>query len=316
MFRLVNGYVFMDEGEGGDIGAASTAGDAGASMDSSSEASASADSSSVGGQPSPQPEFSWNDHLDKEMELKINGKEQKVSLAKMKADYQKALAAEERFQQASAKEKQAMSILSSLKDNPAKALQELGIDPYEFSRSQIEQVIRDHEESPEQKELRELRDFKSKQETEVKTREEQRQQMEAEAKHQVTMEQLQTDIISSMEKHKLRRDESSVRAIAGMMHTAFKQGIEMTADHAARLYAQEQKASVSHSLKDLSGDELLAMLGEEVAAKIRQSDLARVKASSKAQQSSAPKSNPLSENIVDPSDLKELNKKLRQELGL
>jgi hypothetical protein len=324
-------YAYMNEfggdagGGGGDVASSEGAGEV--SGESVSEGDAPSEEGEVNDavpaenenpiEGSPEPEWSWDDHMDRTLTTKINGKEQEISLARMIQEYQKGQAAHEKFEAATQREKQAMSILDGLRQDPASALQKLGLDPFDFAMNYLDQQVKLSEETPEQKQLRELQEYKDQVERERQQSEEIRKQQEQQAQFEAAKQQLDIDISEAMKKHKLFQDTNTVKAIASYMHSANQQGLEMTPDQAARLVAEDHRKFVQHMAK-MGGDDVLGLFGEEVAEKIRKKDLERLKVQEQQTQQQPDDGVPLADRLENAENLslKERNKLLRKQLGL
>lgn len=314
-------YVYYVDGEGGDMSGGGGESDGGSvsDTDTSSDTSEGDQNSNASEEVDPAlsseaaPEFSWDDHMDRPIKTKINGQEQEIPLARMIAEYQKAAAAEERFNMASQKEKQVMSIIEALKTNPADAISKLGLNPLEFATQYLENYIAESEESPEQKRLKELEAYKAQQEQQEKIRQQEIKKREEEAAVNAVKEQLENDIMISMDKHNLRKSEGTVKAIASYLQSAHMRNIDMTVDHAARLVKQDMRDTVLHTLKDLDGDAILHMMGDDIAEKIRKALLAKVANKSNK---SVPVSGSKQLPKEAPKTLKEYNAWLREKEGL
>jgi antitoxin component of RelBE/YafQ-DinJ toxin-antitoxin module len=232
----------------------------------------------------------------------------------MMQDFQLGSAANERFMKAAEIEKQHKQLMDSLKSDPAKVFKEMGMDPLEFSQRQLEEFIRSQEMTPEQKELAELRRFKEEQEL---TRQEQQQLQEQktfEAQVEIHRQEYSTKIVESMDKHSLPRDPAVVSMVADYLYNASEKGIDLPVEVAARLVKEDLTNNVKSLLGQMSGDALFGMLGEDLARKIRDYDLGRVGAkNNKPTQPSQFKSQMKSDT---PMTLEQINKKMREDLGL
>lgn len=284
------------------------------STPSSAPESNSGSTPSQGSQSAPESDFDISKYLDKEVSVKVNGQDKKVSVAKMMQDYQLAEASNNRFQKASEIEKQHKSLMDSLKSDPAKVLKDMGLDPLEFSQRQLEEFIKSQEMTPEQKELAELRRFKEQQDL---TRQEQQQLQEQqafEAQVEIHRQEYSTKIVESMDKHSLPRDPAVVSMVADYLYNASEKGIDLPVEVAARLVKEDLTNNVKALLGQMNGDALFGMLGEDLARKIREYDLGRV--GSKNSKPAQPSQSRPQMKSDTPMTLEQINKKMREELGL
>lgn len=261
----------------------------------------------------PTGDFDISKYLDREVPVKINGQEKKVSIAKMMQDFQLGQAANERFQKAAEIEKQHKQLMDSLKSDPAKVLKDMGLDPLEFSQKQLENFIQSQEMSPEQKELAELRRFKEEQEMARQEQQQMQEKQAFEAQVEIHRQEYSNKIQESMEKHNLPKDPAVVGMVADYLYNASEKGIDLPVEVAARLVKEDLTNNVKTLLGQMSGDSLFAMLGEDLARKIREYDLGRVGVKQKQPQQAKPTSQIKSDA---PMTLEQINKKMREDLGL
>jgi len=264
----------------------------------------------------PTPDFDFNQHLDKPVKLKVNGVDKELPLSKVLQDYQKAEAANEKFNKASELEKMLASKEVLFKQDPRKALQEFGHDPLLFAQQMLEDYLKEQEMSPEQKELNELRKFKEEQEKTKTEQEESKKQMEFQAAVDARKAELETNVLEAMDKVGLWKDVSTAQKMAEYMLEALDAGMDLTPEMAARLVKQDMQTSSKAMYGNLTGQQLFEILGEEGIKKVKEFDIGRVKTPSSATKSEAkPVSNTSVEGMENMS-LSEYNRKLRQKLGL
>jgi hypothetical protein len=281
----------------------------GSEAPSSSPSSAAPASS---GSPSPAADFDFTQHLDKPIKFKVNGVDKELPLAKVIQDFQKAEAANERFNKAAELEKQIAAREELFKKDPRKALQEMGHNPTEVAQQWLEDYLKEQEMSPEQKELNELRKWREDQERTQKEQAESKQQQEFQAQVEARREELETNVIEAIEKVGLWKDVSTVQQIAAYMGEAFESGMDITPEMAARLVKRDQQNYSKSMYGNLNGEQLFQILGEDGIKKIKEYDLSRVKVPN--QQSAEKK--PAPAKPMEEMSLAEYNRKLRQELGL
>lgn len=290
---------------------------------SSSEApTPSSNASEASGTPS-QPsggtptQFDINSHLDAPVKLKVNGAEKEYTLAKLIQEAQKFEAANERFNKASEMEKRLAEQEKMFKENPRKAMEQLGIDPFEFSQMTLEEFLKEQEKTPEQRELEELRRFQQEHLTKQQQAEEARKQQEFQAHVQAKTQELDTIIPELIEKYGLDKDISSAQRIADYMLEAMDNGMDLTYDMAARLVKREQETYFKNMFSRYKPEQIYSLLGDEGFQKLNEYSLNRVKAPTQTQQQSQQQpQNPPFKQSQKKESLAEYNRRLREELGL
>lgn len=273
-----------------------------------------ATSSQAGATSTPEA-FDVNKYLDKTFKTKINGVEKEVTLAKAIQDYQKFEAANEKFTKAAELEKSIAEKEALFKQDPRKALQELGHDPLAVAQQWLEDFLKDQELSPEQRELNDLRKEKEERSRTEKESHEQKQKMEFEATVESRRQELETGVIEALEKHGLWKDESTAREMGAYMLEAFEAGIDLTPDMAARLVKRDHVEKFKHQFGGFTGEQLFAQLGEEGLKKLKEYDLSRIKTPAKVAAPSKPAAIQ-TPKFEEGMSLAEYNKKLRRDLGM
>lgn len=219
----------------------------------------------------------WKNKKGKEV-LKVNGKQREVK------DYndmvrlaQLGLAANEKFQQASEKIRQAEAIVELLQTNPEKALQRLGYDVRQMAENYLRQELEKEVLTDEQRKVMELEQKLAEYETEKKQKEEHEKASriaELQAHYET---ELSDKIINAIETYKLPRNERTISRIAEKLYVALESGYEIDPIDVAPIVKQEVEEELRGMYGTLDVDSMLALLGEDNLKKIREHELKKVK---------------------------------------
>jgi hypothetical protein len=265
--------------------------------------------------PTAPEEFDVNKYLDKTFKTKINGVDKEVPLAKAIQDYQKFEAANEKFNKAAELEKSIAAKEALFKQDPRKALQELGHDPLAVAQQWLEDYLKEQEMSPEQKELNDLRREKEERNKTEAQKAEEAKKAEFEANVEARRQDLANGVMDAIDKNGMWRDERTIQAMADYMLNAFEAGMELTPDMAARLVKRDQQEYSKSAYGNMTGEQLFEILGEDNIKKVREFDVGRIK--TPATQAAKPKpAAPKLPEYDGKMSLAEYNKKLRQGFGM
>lgn len=164
-------------------------------------------------------------------QLQVNGKNKDIEIdtdndEEMRKYLQKAMAADEKFQEAAMTRKQAEQLVDLLRTNPVAILKhpELGLDIKALATQILNEELEEMSKTPEQKKLEEM-------EKQLKAFEEEKKQL-AEAKRQAEMEkfqsaayqQLDDDITESLSKSDLPKSPYVIKRISDAMIEAVELG--------------------------------------------------------------------------------------------
>lgn len=219
----------------------------------------------------------WKTKKGKEV-LKINGKQREIK------DYndmvrlaQLGLAANEKFQQASEKIRQAEAVVELLQTNPEKALQRLGFDVRQMAENFLRQELEKEVLTDEQRKVMELEQKLAEYEAEKKQKEESEKASriaELQAHYEA---ELSDKIINAIETYKLPRNERTIGRIAEKLYVALENGYEIDPIDVAPIVKQEVEEELKGMYGTLDVDSMLALLGEDNLKKIREHELKKVK---------------------------------------
>ena len=219
----------------------------------------------------------WKTKKGKEV-LKVNGKQKEIK------DYndmvrlaQLGLAANEKFQQASEKIRQAEAIVELLQTNPEKALARLGFDVREMAENYLRQELEKEVLTDEQRKVLELEQKLAEYEEEKKSKEEQEKANRIAELQRHYEAELSDKIINAIETYKLPRNERTISRIAEKLYVALESGYEIDPIDIAPLVKQEIEEELKGMYGTLDVDDMLSLLGEDNLKKIREYELKKVK---------------------------------------
>lgn len=224
--------------------------------------------------------------LVKSFEVKVNGKSKKVDLdlnneEDIKKYVEKAMGAEEKFQEASVYRKQAEQLVDMLQKNPLVILKNpaLGIDVKQLAEMILNEQLEEASLSPEQKRIKEL-------EAAIKEREEketnERKKRDDDTREKLTKEayeKTEAEMINALDNSAIGASPYTVRRVADMMSALIEDGwedvkIEQIMPYAEHLITQEL---TGHIGKNRAPDRLEKLIGKDVLKEYRKSKITAVK---------------------------------------
>ncbi|MDW8347627.1 MAG: hypothetical protein RML94_11775 [Bacteroidia bacterium] len=230
------------------------------------------------------------DKLRKKFQLKVNNKvkELEVDLGneeEIKKYLQKALAADEKFQEAAQIRKYMESLVTALKTDPIAVLShpDLGIDVKKLAEMVLAKEIEESQKSPEQKRIEELeRKLKEKEEKE-RMMEEQQRLLELQKLEQEMFDNLDKEISEALKNSSLPKSPYIVKRIADTMLSAIEMGYPDVTVKQILPFVEQQIYSELQNIFDSSPEDILPSLLERFAGKknldrYRKSILSKLKA--------------------------------------
>ncbi|NCN38766.1 MAG: hypothetical protein GW914_00100, partial [Candidatus Aenigmarchaeota archaeon] len=249
------------------------------------------------------PEAPKQESNPKVWKLKVNGKEIEFDASnedKVKAEVQKAFAAQEKFQHASKVQKQAEQFLEMLQRDPEAVLSHpsLGVNLREFAENYLYKQLQEERLSPEEKqskiEKQELEQYRAE-------REEQKKAQEAEKMEQLKeqyRQDYQQKFVSALEKTGIPKTDWSIKRMADYMREAIRRGhSNISPEDVAPMVKQDWLSAQRELLSSLDGEQLIEMVGKDTAEKIRKHQVGQVN-----------KANPFKSDISSKSPSKDGNK--------
>lgn len=212
------------------------------------------------------------------LKVKVDEIEQELDEAEVIKGYQRAQAANKRFEEASKLKKQSEKFLEQLQKDPFKILADprLGVNAREVAEKYILEQLENEMMSPEEIQARQE---KAELDQYRKEKESQKKQQEEEKSNQVKqkyVEDYTKQFQSALEQVSIPKTPETVKRMAQYLQASIKGGYETPISEIAEMvredYINEQKSIVSQ----LSGQDLIRYFGEDVAKKIRQQDLSRL----------------------------------------
>jgi hypothetical protein len=222
----------------------------------------------------------------KSFELKVNGKSRKVDIDmdnddEVKKYLQKALASDEKFQEASTYKKQAEQLVEMLQKNPLSILKNpaLGLDIRKLAEQVLLEDLEEQQKSPEQKKMEEY-EKKLKAYEDEKTRiEEERKKMQLEDATKRQYEEVETSMISALEKADLPAEPFFVRRVADIWASAVESGWEDARLEDIMPYVENRLRNDFQSVikKNADPDKLEKLIGKDVLDGYRKSKVSKMK---------------------------------------
>lgn len=251
----------------------------------------------------------WKTKKGKEI-LKVNGKQKEISsYDDMKRLAQLGLAANEKFQQANEKIKQAEAIVELLQTNPEKALQRLGFDVREMAEEYLRNELQKEVLTDEQRKMLELEQKLAEYEAEKKMKEEEEKASRISELQKHYEAELSDKIIKAIETYKLPRNERTISRIAEKLYVALENGYEIDPLDVAPIVKQEVEEELKGMYGTLDVESMLQILGEDNLKKIREHELKKVKEKApKEVMKTTPVATPKSE---DEDETKKASKKMK-----
>lgn len=228
--------------------------------------------------------------LKKKYDFNANGKKREIELDlenddEVKKYLSKAMAADERFEEAATIRKQAEYLVKMLKENPKMLLKhpELGLDVKNLATELLNEELEDMAKSPEQKRIEEM-------EKKLKDYEEDKKRLEDDAKQKerekLTMEaeqQLDTDITAALSKTDLPKSPYVVKRIADTMIEAIGLGYEDVKVADIMGYVEEQILSeIQQMFESKPAATLEKLVGKKNLDAYRASKIEKTKTAPKA----------------------------------
>jgi hypothetical protein len=230
--------------------------------------------------------------LRKKYSLKVNNKIRDIELdlsndAEIQKYLQKALAADEKFQEAANIKKGFAALIEQIKTNPLAILThpDIGVDVKALATQVLAKEMEELEKSPEQKRIEELeRKLREKEEYEKRLEEEKRQAELARLEEEAIAE-LDMQITQALEKSELPKSPYVVKRIADTMYNAMRLGYTDVTVEQILPYVEEQITSELQALFDAAPDQTAKKLIEKFVGKknldrVRKASLSKPKPTS------------------------------------
>lgn len=216
--------------------------------------------------------------IAKMYKVQIDGKEMEVDETELLKGYQRARAANQRFEEASRMRQQANRLLETLQKDPLSILtnEKLGINFDDIAERHLLRKLEDQMLTPEQRAARD-RDAKLKEyETREQERQEQEYQRQFEQAKNTARQDYERRFIEVLDKVNVPKTADTVSRMARYMQEALRRGMEPDIYDVADLVKEDLQAEQRAIISAASDDNLEQILGQENVEKIRKSLLAKV----------------------------------------
>ena len=202
----------------------------------------------------------------------VDGEEMEVDENELRRGYAHNKAASKRMEEASMSRKEAEQVLRLFKDSPREAFKLLGRDARQFAEQIINEELSEALLSPQE---RELRDYKRQLEQYQGKEKQARAEYEAQQQEQEMArytEQIQTQIISTLDTAGLPKTERTIGRIAYYMQSALAAGYQnVTPADVIEHVKKDYTSDIQALLGGLNEDALEAFLGADNVKKIAKS---------------------------------------------
>lgn len=209
--------------------------------------------------------------------IKVDGTEEEVDFNELKVGYQRAKAAQKRFDEAAKARKEVEQFIARLKSDPVNALNEMGHDFGSLAEDFILKQMEKDKLTPEEKKILEL-------EEKVKSYEQEKETVkkaEEQAQYQKLLDHYEADytdkISKALSESGLPKTPQTVKRTAQYLSRALDQGYELQPKDVMRYVKQDYMNDIMSLFGAAEGEQLMSLLGEQVTDKIRKAELAKVK---------------------------------------
>ena len=211
------------------------------------------DSSPLSQEPSLPPET-------KKFKVKVDGSEQEVSEQELIANYQKAQASQKRFQEAAQLKQEAQQQMEALKfarENPIEFFRATGVNAKEFAERVLLQELEESMLSSEEKELRELRNYKSKLEQQEQQRLTLQQEQQRLALEEQTAQEIENEILEVLTASNLKPTPRNIAKCAEFLLASLdERGNRMRAKDAFQRVQANTRKEVAEHIASLTPEEI------------------------------------------------------------
>lgn len=220
----------------------------------------------------------------KKYKVKIDGQEMEVTEKELLSGYQRATAAQKRFDDAAKMRKQNEQFINLLKKDPVKVLShpDIGHDVRKLAEEYLAGELRKESLSPEQRELEELRTKLRESEEKDKAAAETAKQQEFQKLQSYYEEDYTSKIVKALETSGLPKTPSTVSRMAQYMLRANEQGYEVEPTDVVTLVKEDYMGDVKALFGSLDGDTLISLLGKDVVNKIKKTEIEKIKSKTPA----------------------------------
>lgn len=216
---------------------------------------------------------------------KVNGRQKEIEIdiendEEMLKYLQKALAADEKFEEAASLRKNVEKLIMELKSNPKSVLShpELGVDLKKFAEEILNEEIQELNKTPEQKELEKLRKELAEKDTRLKAEEEAKRNAEMERLREQSFKQFEDDLTAALDKSTLPKSPYVVKRIADTLIEAVNLGYTDTTVQDILPIVEKQIRGELQNMFEVAPEEVMEeLIGKSNLSRLRKSRLAKMK---------------------------------------
>ncbi len=226
----------------------------------------------------------------KSFELKVNGKAKKVDIDldnedQIKQYLSKALAADEKFEEAAKYRKQSESLVEMLQKNPLAILKNpaLGLDIKKLAEQVLLEDLEEEQKSPEQKKLEEYERKLAAYEKEKTEKEEALKKAQLAEAQRKQEQEIEESLIKALESNDIPAEPYFMRRVADVWQSAVESGWEDATLEDIMPYVKKRMDVDFRSLIDKHKDpeKLEKLLGKDVLTNYRKANVSKVKTAPK-----------------------------------
>lgn len=212
--------------------------------------------------------------MRKKFQLKVNNKVRDIEVdlgneEEVKKYLQKALAADEKFQESAAIRKMMENLVLALKTDPLSVLShpDLGVNVKELAEKVLAKELEDAQKSPEQKKIEELERILREKEEMAKKLEEEKYAAELQKLEQQIFDDLNNQIVEALKTSSLPKTTRTVRRIGSVLRDAIMQGYDNITVKDIIPFVEQQYYAEINELLDSVDDSKLASMMEKLIGK-------------------------------------------------
>lgn len=213
---------------------------------------------------------------------KVNGRQREIELdlgndEEILKYLSKAMAADEKFEEAASLRKNVEALVNELKSNPRGVLShpELGLDLRKFAEDILNEEIEELKKTPEQKELEKLRKELQDKDNRLKAEEEAKRQAEMARLEEQAFKQFDDDITAALEKSSLPKSPYVIKRIADTMIEAVNMGYKDVTVFDIMPIVENQVSGELQNMFEIMPEEVMEkLIGQKNLTRLRKRRLA------------------------------------------
>lgn len=212
---------------------------------------------------------------------KVNGRQREIELdpnndEEMMKYLSKAMAADEKFEEAATLRKSVEMLVQELKTNPRSVLShpELGLDLMKFAQDIINESIEEEQKTPEQRELEQLKKQLADKTTREKQLEDEKTTAERARMEEQAFKQFDDDITAALETSKLPKSPYVVKRIADTLIEAVNMGYtDATVQQILPIVEEQINNEIQRMFETMPEDVMEKMIGSKNLERVRKKRL-------------------------------------------